>query len=57
MNGTIEYWRECQKCQGAGEVPYNNGLIQRGFYEPVKCQRCDGTGKVKITRRYRKPKY
>lgn len=45
----ITYRRTCQKCQGAGEIPWNDGTLPRGHCTPVKCQRCKGTGKVTIT--------
>jgi DnaJ-class molecular chaperone len=47
----IIYRRTCQKCQGGGEVHWNDGTLPRGSFANVKCRRCNGTGKVTISYR------
>ncbi len=46
--GSASYRRTCQKCQGTGEIHWNDGTHQRGTFSLVKCRRCKGTGKITI---------
>lgn len=36
----------CQKCQGTGEIHWNDGTLPPCYYRAVKCRRCAGTGKI-----------
>lgn len=38
--------RACQKCQGTGEIHWNDGTLPPCYYRGVKCSRCAGTGKI-----------
>jgi DnaJ-class molecular chaperone len=40
--------RTCQICQGSGEIHWNDGSLERGFFKLIKCPRCKGTGKITL---------